>query len=342
MNVNCQAPDCGALTDAWLCTSCALELKLAIKALPGLMHETSLLATGQTRVYRAARRAVPTDEELADVEEEYAWRLALIPTHLRSRDGRVTLPATRAVVNLAARDRLDQAWTTLTTWARHLLETRGSREQPGSTPAQVAAWLADRVNAIRHDEAAEQAFTELTRLREQLTRLVDRAPSRIYAGPCHVETDAARCDRPLYAWFSVWQASRDEPGEDERVVVCDGYRPPGDKQWDPADEGCGAEHTPADRAEWIIAEMDDRLDTLAFWQQWLPLLLPALTWPNRSTWWRWVNPPRGQTARLVAKSLTRDAEELFRGGDIIDLVEREQARIRGNIEAYSRKRERTA
>jgi hypothetical protein len=114
----------------------------------------------------------------------------------------------------------------------------------------------------------------------------------------------------------------DPGGKDLPTVTCNGYR-----SNDPADRGCGAVHTLADRYEWLLDSVEDALLPLATWQAALPKLFPGLAWPNRSTWWRWVfgeEPKR----RLFAKSLDRSGVELFRGGDIVELVRAEQARIR--------------
>lgn len=351
MTTLCQVPSCGRPTDAFLCPDCGAELRAALDALPGLMHEVSILATGQARVYRRNGAPVPTEDLIAWNAERDE-----LPPWLRAPVDTMTLIATRAMVNLAGRAKLDEAWNTLTTWTRHLIEHRGARNPFGprpagptcadcshdscaeireltrpTNPAAVASWLADRINAVRYDEAGPDMHAELTALRRHLAHLVDRAPSYVYAGPCHATLldTGQRCDQALYAAFSPWAKRDDRAQPDERVIACDGFRPanlhddPNDPT--PTGTGCGAEHTIEDRTEWLIAELHDQLRTLDFWQRWLPQLLPSLAWPSRSTWWRWR-----ETRRLEAKTITPDAEELFRGGDLIELVEREQARIRGN------------
>lgn len=315
----CQLTDCGARTDGFMCTGHGAQLRRTLEEIPGLMHDLSILATGQARVYRRNGRPVPV--ETWDIE------LDRIPTRLRSRQAQVALPATRGMVNLAARTKLDDTWTTLTVWARWLLQFppgdtnaagpvcvrcgHPSCQQiaplrPPLTAGTLCDWIRERVNAARYVEDGLALYASITRMRGEIVRMVDRAPSRVYAGPCHAPTAAGRCERPLFAW----------PGDGD--IVCDGFA-----LESAYDVGCRAVHTRGDRAEWLLAELDDRLATLAFWQQWLPQLRDDLTWPNRSTWWRWRD-----TSRLEVKSIDREARELYRGGDVLALVAREQPRIR--------------
>lgn len=295
MTTTCQAPDCGAITDAVLCRNCGTELRRAIEELPGLMHDLSVLATGQARVYRRNGKPVPMHDLVAWEAER-----AALPARLRAPADTMTLIATRTMVNLAARDKLDETWNALTTWARVLLD-HGAGDLPDPVTARsLATWLAERINAVRYDEAGEQMHTGITKLRGQLVHLVDRAPSRVYAGPCHAPLADGRCERPLYAW----------PGDEP--ILCDGFGAESSY-----DVGCRAEHTRAERAEWLLAELEDMLMPLAFWQAWLPELLKERLddIAPRSVVTAWV-----RQGRLVAKSINKDAVELFRGGDMVRLM----------------------
>lgn len=292
---------CAARTDAYLCRSCLTELQRAIEDMPSLMHEISILAVGQAKVYRANARATPQPAEPNWDDEQ-----ARLPAMLRSREGRTTLVATKLLIRLDARELLYDAWNTLAGWARHLAESRGAALPVES---QLVGWLLAHLDAIRYDEAAAEIHDEITYIRSTLRRAVDRTPSRIYAGPCHAAlADGTRCQRALYAW----------PGAAE--ILCDGYGSPSSYEF-----GCRHSHTADERQAWQEAEFDGALLPLDVWRAALPRMFPELAWPTRSTWWRWVG-----SGRIVAKSIDRDATELFRGGDVLDLVRAEQNRIIGN------------
>lgn len=111
MNLRCQVCDAG--TDAYLCKACAEEVRRAVGGTASLMHELSVVATKQARVYRAATPH-PRDRERWDDEERD------IPAWLRSRDGRVALPATALMVNLDAQELMFILLNTLYAWAEHL------------------------------------------------------------------------------------------------------------------------------------------------------------------------------------------------------------------------------
>lgn len=282
---------CEASTDGFLCRYCLGRLERDIGDFTSLLHEVSVLALGQARVYRTARR-VEVDSEVADLDEEYAHRMAAIPARLRSRDGRMALPSTTLPVNLDARELLYDAYDTLLSWASSI----GADE---ISSRHVVAWLLTHVNDVRFMEDAAQCYDELTYLHGRLERAVDRSPERIYAGPCHADTDNGRCDRDLYA--SPLRRN-DEDGE----IVCDGHR--GDEQ------GCGAKHTRAGRRDWLLASLDDSLVPLDMLRPCVQVLL-GLTWPPHGTVRSWLN--RG---RIKPRTIDRNGVELFRAGDVIALV----------------------
>ena len=275
---------CGGIPcDAFICRPCTNGLERAIGDMTSLLHEVSVLATGQTNVYRTAPARPGPDEELADLEEEYGHRNARVPAWLRSRDGRITLPSTRPVVNLDARDLLSDAFDTLLTWASLI----GADE---ISSRNVVPWLLTNINDARFHEDAAQMHDEITYLHRRMTSAVDRSPSRLYAGPCQYEG----CERDLYAW----------PNGDE--ITCDGYR--GD------DLGCGQVHTTDDRHYWLIATLDDALLPLDVLRFALPRLLPDLPNAPAVTWRTWVH-----RKRLVPHGLA-GGTDLYRGGDAIKLL----------------------
>lgn len=135
--------------------------------------------------------------------------------------GRRTEPSPPLPVNLTAAADHDAAVNTLTTWARHITEERGtplptvriapcthascaSRRsgitagpmclgEPAEHPTAIAAtWLITQLQWLRHRPEADEAYDELADACRILIRVVDRAPDRIVVGQCP-------CDAYLYA-----------------------------------------------------------------------------------------------------------------------------------------------
>lgn len=281
---------CDAETNARLCRVCLERLERDIGDMTSLLHEVSLVATGQARVYRAAKR-VEIDDEIVELDEEYQHRMAAIPARLRSRDGRMALPSTALPVNLEARELLYDAYDTLAAWCGSL----GALEIKSS---ELVAFLLTNVQDIRYLEDAAQCYDEITYLHSRLEGTVDRSPERIYAGPCHADRDGVRCERDLYA----------PPGrrdDDDAVIVCDGHR--GDE------EGCGATHLAGDRKEWLLASLEDSLVPLDELRAFVKSTL-HMPWPPGGTVRSWVNRKQIQPHTVV------HGVELYRGGDVLDKV----------------------
>lgn len=135
--------------------------------------------------------------------------------------GRRTEPDPPLPVNLAAAADHDAAVNTLTTWARHVAEERGTLlpavrlapcahvscherrirvsqgptclgEPPESPTVVLTTWLAGQLQWLRHRPEADEAYDELGDACRVLVRVVDRAPDRIIVGQCP-------CDSYLYA-----------------------------------------------------------------------------------------------------------------------------------------------
>jgi hypothetical protein len=285
---------CDAPTDAFLCRAHGAELARALGDAKSLLHEVGIVASGQARVYRSGGKPQPVEDEDWLTE----WRA--IPAHLRSLQGRITLPATRAMVNIDARELMWDALNTLTTWARTLAESRSCE-----IPPDWLTWMAHNAESFRFSEEAEQVWDEITYLNRRLVSAVDRSPSRLYAGPCHAKIGhlaeafdpAVRdglCQRDLYA----------KPGQ--VAIVCDGHR--GDEQ------GCGATHTPEQRRDWLLAAVEDALLPFDTWRTALPGLLPTLPKVPYNTMKAWVD-----KGRLVPHGRAHGGD-LFRGGDVVELV----------------------
>lgn len=282
----CGAPE----RDAFICRPCTDELERAIGDCTSLLHEVSVLATGQTNVYRSSAPATVHADEAEWDDEQHS-----IPAWLRSREGRIALPSTPLMVNLDARDLLADAFDTLLTWASLV----GADE---ISSRDVVPWLLSHINDARFHEDAAQMHDEITYLHRRMESAVDRSPSRLYAGPCQDELDGVKCVRDLYAW----------PNADE--IVCDGYRAD--------DGGCGAIHTPEDRHHWLVATLDDALLPIDLLRHALPRLLPTLPTVPAATWRSWVH------RKTIIAHTAINGTPLYRGGDVIELISTIESRQR--------------
>lgn len=274
---------------AFLCKPCLNQLERDIGDMTSLMHEVSVVATRQANVYRAARRAEP-DAEVADLDEEYAWRLARIRPHLRSKDGRVTLPSTALPIDLDARELLYDINDTLLAAACDL----GADE---ISSRDVVAWLLTHINDVRFYEDAARLYDELTYIHRRAEHAVDRSPERFYAGPCLAEhPDTGRCERDLYV----------KPGAEE--ITCDGYK--GDET------GCGASHSFGDRREWLTDALDAALVTIDDMLAALPILFPNLRVPRRHAVNSWI-----RDQRILPHGRNHVGKPTFVGRELLDLIE---------------------
>lgn len=95
-------------------------------------------------------------------------------------------------VDLGAAETAWAVTNTVTTWARHVAETRG---EPLLTYdlAGAAAWLAGQMEWLRCQPEASEALDELADACALAVRVVDRRADRWYAGPCVL------CAEDLYA-----------------------------------------------------------------------------------------------------------------------------------------------
>lgn len=298
---------CGTPATGFACKAHIAELRRMLAGANGtpgvqsLAHELSLLATKQTRVHRANARAVP-DEEFADLEEEYGWRRVLIPPHLRTREGRITLPTGVTMVNEHARELLAALTNTIVTWARHIAEVRGL-DLDADTLAAVVAWLVDNLEAVRFDEAAPELIAQIRRIHGDATRAVDRSASRVFLGLCHAKlTGGGYCQRELYAL----------PGWD--TVECDGWEP-----WEPGQQltpGCGRKHDRVDRQVWMRQQFEERNHTIADGLTFAPQFLPEDTkLPSRA-----VLIAAARRERMPIKGLDEHDEPLFSGTDLLAVI----------------------
>jgi hypothetical protein len=239
VNVVCAV--CGAKTDANLCKGCTAELERAIAELPALLHELDVTISRQDRGVGAALYAMKRSKEQ-------------IPG-LHYDEGSTTLPSTSWPFSWDAADLRWRVESTVVTWARHILESRGvtlpigptcircSHESCALIRAHPGRLLLDNLDSIRLDEAADVIFDELVSCRRDLIRAIDRQAPDVFAGRCdspdvRVETDpdgtlhptVSTCGADLYAHLG------------ETSVRCG---------------ACGHEYDLAARKQWLVEQVPD-------------------------------------------------------------------------------------
>lgn len=131
----------------------------------------------------------------------------------------------RLPINLSARARLDAATNAVTTWARHVSETRGEpvtdpprhiagpacrshvcehrscaiiRDDPDQVTV-AALWLARQTEWIRHRREIEEALPVLERAARIMRSLADGPADRRWLGQCGAPLDDGPCRTDLYA-----------------------------------------------------------------------------------------------------------------------------------------------
>lgn len=189
MSLPCPVPRCDRVMPGHLtvCRACAEGLKRALDHAPSIAAELDITRTRQARLGDDHARG---------------------PRHGLPYDER-------------AAEAADALRHVLMRWCRAVADS----ERMPDTEADMARWLASRrARLLRHPAAAE-AVHDLVRAVERARSAIDRAPDRIYAGPC------ARCQRDLYARL------------DTTIVSC----------------VCGAAYGIQARREWMLGEVRQML-----------------------------------------------------------------------------------
>lgn len=107
--------------DAFLCTDCRGALAIDLTALAAFIPElgNAVALRARTSAHPDTRPAPPPGSAVE------AGEARILPPHLRTASGPIALPATGLPLDLAAADLLGVARNTISTWCRHLCETRG-------------------------------------------------------------------------------------------------------------------------------------------------------------------------------------------------------------------------
>lgn len=196
---------CGRPTDAPVCHPDALSASQALAGAAGHAEDAETVIARQTH-YGSAHPGRPGEVQpdadgVLEVNRRnplmaFAWQASI------ERPKRGALRPGKIPPDLAAADAYDDIANTITTWARHICETRGVElparrpllgplcdqgydcphpscagvrfRKPPAAVGEAALWLATQAEWLRHRPEAAEAFDELTDACSRLARLVDR------------------------------------------------------------------------------------------------------------------------------------------------------------------------
>jgi hypothetical protein len=176
---------------------------------------------------------------------------------------------------------------TLVGWVRDMHDPR--EHWPADTATSMARWMLSRIERIRQHPAGDQLRDEISYAVREARRAVDRPADRIFAGPCLAPVDDGKCQTDLYA----------KPGSP--TVKC---------------RECQTEHDVIERQVWLLAQVEDRLETAAHIAQAMPSFGAELKYDRIR---KWV-----ERGRLTAHSVDQNGRALYRIGDVIELLAAEQ------------------
>jgi hypothetical protein len=180
---------------------------------------------------------------------------------------------------------------------RDLIESRGlaARHLPPDDLARMAAWVGARSSSVRMCEDAWQTLTDLQRLSASIRGVVDHPPEWKYAGKCSMLTGdpdkPQECSQELYAVDGA------------TFIRC---------------RTCGYQHDVENRYSVLQAASRDILLTIPELKDALPEVLGVPI--NHATLRKWK-----ERGRIVAHG-ELNGKDLFRVGDILDLVVDQQQR----------------
>ncbi len=257
---------CGRpVQDATICQGCSDRLERALGDVPALVQDLEVTRFRQSRtggqgigiVVRGAERPLPWDQRASEATDV-----------LRS---------------------------TLVGWVRIALEEAHPRPaSPRDGLADMARFLLALMPWFRQHAAADQAVDEVTHAVENAQRVTDRAPDRVYAGPCREEYGPEDergercCTAHLYA-------------TNPRAVQC---------------PNCKAVHDVPPRQAWLLAMAQDQLETATNLSQALSRLGESVT-PERVRKW-------AQRGRVLPHGHNERGHPLYRVGDVLELLRGQQ------------------
>lgn len=217
MRLPCPVPKCSGTMPGHLriCGTCSGRLLRGLADVPSLDRHLDLAITRQARLGASGARGretpLPWDERAREAATILSGTLVAWADTIAAGATRHHGPACRSCVHASC------ARITLT-------------HPPGHTPGDVALWLLrHRARLLARHDAADAA-DEIHAAIRHARRAIDRAPDRIYAGPC------GQCDRDLYARLDADKAA------------CP----------------CGAEYDVASRRDWMLGEVREMLGSASW------------------------------------------------------------------------------
>lgn len=141
-----------------------------------------------------------------------------------------------------ASDALNILHNTLSTWAREVSDRLG-HELDAADSTDAARWLRARRDALRSHPAAGELADEIAHAVAHAWQAVDRAPGRVYIGPCGADTGEGPCPLDLYGRADPSRPGRLDPRQS--VVRCP----------------CGAQWNASQRRAWLLDRLNDSLAT---------------------------------------------------------------------------------
>lgn len=287
---------CGAATQTYLCAKHLNEIREALRSLPTDLADLEAVATRQAKgplgLGDPGRQWTPQSTSDTDARAD-------LPARLRRTAGPIALPSTPWPYAPHASDMAWAVINTVSTWWRHICETRGL---PADGDPRVG--LLRNLDAIGLDEAAAQIHDELTSIRDAVDRaVIGRMVETKFLGRCDlpdirviVEDDAllptlGYCGAEMYAKVN------------DKVFVC---------------EVCGATYDVVQRRADLAERIADE------WQR--PYLIAAglteLDQPVKvETLYKWIS-------RKLVKQVGIDDEghALYRVGDVQAMVQLQRER----------------
>lgn len=174
----CQS--CTRPAQMFLCATCEAELRDMLASLPEWIECLSDVVLRRERLSDSSGHRKRGDELPAPYEPD-------------TENGRSTRQGQASALLITTRNHL-------TTWIRHLCETRGNDVPSLPGIDQQATWLAEHTDAIAADEDAGACHRDINNLIQATKRIADRPPQPRFCGPCPHYIDHGRhCGRLLYA-----------------------------------------------------------------------------------------------------------------------------------------------
>lgn len=163
-----QCTVCDRKAQLFLCPTCTIELRALFVGMPRWLTYLRQTAYGQARMPDDGRHTRSRTYRLDGDAEVSSFGTRTLAVFLAA--GRV---------NLKAVTLLDSVTAMLTTWARHIAETR--KVEVGE---HLCDWLARNVAAIAADEAAAEIYRDVTNAVASIERVINPPIPPRLCGPC--------------------------------------------------------------------------------------------------------------------------------------------------------------